>query len=156
FDVPQKAQQGGLSNVEQYGVAAGAGRIWSVAIDTKNQNQNQGRQMPQGAKFEIVAREADSGKEGFNSQKATELKEWSLRGSPLLVGERVYVAASKVNQPRELSVLALSAIDGKLLWSTTIGNYTAEQNYWYGAVERGNQPSLVFHDGQLYVDSHAG
>jgi outer membrane protein assembly factor BamB len=156
FDVPQKAQQGGLSNVEQYGVAAGAGRIWSVAIDTKAQNQNQGRQMQQGAKFEIVAREADSGKEVFNSQKATELKEWSLRGSPLLAGERVYVAASKVNNTRELSVLALSSKDGKLLWSSTIGNYTTEQNYWYGAVERGNQPSLMLHDGQLYVDSHAG
>jgi outer membrane protein assembly factor BamB len=55
-----------------------------------------------------------------------------------------------------LSVLALSAKDGKLLWSSTIGNYTTEQNYWYGAVERGNQPSLLFHDGRLYVDSHSG
>ena len=155
FDVPQKAQQGGLANVEQYGVAVSAGRIWSVAVDTKNQNQNQGRQQ-QGAKFEIIAREADTGKEVFNSQKAADLKEWSLRGTPLLVGERVFVAASKLNQTRELSVLALSTHDGKLLWSTTIGNYTTEQNYWYGAVERGNQPSLVFHDGRLFVDSHAG
>jgi outer membrane protein assembly factor BamB len=126
-----------------------------VAVDTKNQNQNQGRQQ-QGAKFEIIAREADTGKEVFNSQKAADLKEWSLRGTPLLVGERVFVAASKLNQTRELSVLALSTHDGKLLWSTTIGNYTTEQNYWYGAVERGNQPSLVFHDGRLFVDSHAG
>ena len=143
-------------HLEQFGVAAGAGRIWSVAIDSKAQNQNQGMRQQGGAKFEIVAREADTGKEVFNSQKASELNEWSLRGSPVLVGERVYVAASKTNQPRELSVLALSAKDGKLLWSSTIGNYTTEQNYWYGAVERGNQPSLLFHDGRLYVDSHAG
>jgi outer membrane protein assembly factor BamB len=156
FDVPQKAQQGGLANLEQFGVAAGAGRIWSVAIDTKAQNQNQGRQMQGGAKFEIVAREADTGKQVFSSQQASELKEWSLRGSPLLVGERVYVAASKVNNTRELSVLALSSKDGKVLWSSTIGNYTTEQNYWYGAVERGNQPSLLFYNGRLYVDSHAG
>jgi outer membrane protein assembly factor BamB len=156
FDVPQKAQQGGLANLEQFGVAAGSGRIWSVAIDTKAQNQNQGRQMPGGAKFEIVAREADTGKQVFSSQQASELKEWSLRGSPLLVGERVFVAASKTNNTRELSVLALNSKDGKLLWSSTIGNYTTEQNYWYGAVERGNQPSLLLHDGRLYVDSHAG
>ncbi|MGE5191451.1 MAG: PQQ-binding-like beta-propeller repeat protein [Deltaproteobacteria bacterium] len=158
FDVPQKAQQGGLTHVEQFGVAAGAGRTWSVAIDTRNQNQNQnqGRQQQGGAKFEIVAREADTGKQVFSSQQSTELKEWSLRGSPLLVGERVYVAASKVNQPRKLDVLALSAKDGKLVWSSVIGNYTTEQNSWYGAIERGNQPSLLFHDGRLYVDSHSG
>src|SRR5262245_43172860 len=156
FDVPQKAQQGGLANLEQFGVAAGAGRIWSVAVDTKAQNQNQGRQMQGGAKFEIVAREADTGKQVFISQQASELKEWSLRGSPLLVGERIFVAASKTNNTRELNVLALSARDGKLLWSSTIGNYTTEQNYWYGAVERGNQPSLLYHNGRLYVDSHSG
>jgi outer membrane protein assembly factor BamB len=43
-----------------------------------------------------------------------------------------------------------------LLWSTTIGNYTTEQNHWYGAIERGNQPSLVYNGGRLYVDSHSG
>src|SRR5262249_35026300 len=118
FDVPQKAQQGQLGSVEQFGVAAAAGRIWSVSIDTKpNQNQNPMRQQ-QGNKFEIIAREADTGKQVFSSQQSTELNEWNLRGSPLLVGERVYVAASKVNQPNELDVLALSSKDGKLLWSS--------------------------------------
>jgi len=153
FDVPQKAQQGGLMSIEQFGVAAGGGRIWSVSKDSKNQNQP-GQQ--QGGKFEIVARETDTGKQVFSSQQATELKDWSLRGSPLLVGERLYVAASKVNQPRELDVLALSAKDGKLLWSSVIGNYTSEQHNWYYAVERGFQPSLVLHNGKLYVDSHSG
>ena len=154
FDVPQKAQQGGMVSLEQFGVAAGAGRIWSVSKDTKNQNQP-GRQQQQGTKFEIVAREADTGKQVFSSHEATELKDYSLRGNPLLAGERVYVAASKVNQPRELDVLALNAKDGKLLWSATIGNYTTEPNNWY-AIERGFQPSLVLHDGRLYVDSHSG
>jgi len=160
FDVPQKAQQGGLSSAEHFGLAAGAGRIWSVEIDTKNPNQNQNMMMMRGgqggAKFEIVAREAETGKQVFSSQQSTELKDWTLRGSPLLVGERLFVAASKVQQPNELDVLALSAKDGKLLWSTIVGNYTNQGNMWWGMIERGNQPSLLFHDGRLYVDSHSG
>ena len=157
FDAIQKAQQGGAMTVEQFGVAAGANRIWSVSGGSKNQNQNQMmmmRQQQQGAKFDIVAREADTGKQVFSSQQATELNEWNLRGSPLLAGERVYVAASKVNQPRELSLLALSAKDGKLLWSTTIGSYTSEPNPYQ--MERGFQPSIVLHGGHLFVDSHSG
>jgi len=155
FDAPQKAQQGGAMSVEQFGLAAGSGRIWSVSTGSNNPNQNQMMmRQQQGAKFDIVAREADTGKQIFSSQQATELNEWNLRGSPLLAGERVYVAASKVNQPRELSLLALNAKDGKLLWSSAIGSYTSESNPYQ--MERGFQPSIVLHDGRLFVDSHSG
>lgn len=153
FDAPQKTQQRQGMALEQFGLAAGAGRIWSVAPDAKNQNQNQ-NQGQQGTKFDIVAREADTGKEVFSSRSAAELKEWSLRGCPLLVGDRLYVAASKLNQGRELSVLALDAKDGKLHWSTTIGSYTTESNPYSG--ERGFQPSLLLSGGRLYVDTHSG
>ena len=111
-------------------------------------------QQQQGAKFGIVARESDTGKQVFTTQQATEMNDWSLRGSPLLSGERLYVAASKVNQHRELNVLALNAKDGKILWTSTIGNYTTESNPYM--MERGFQPSLVLHDGRLFVDSHSG
>ncbi len=103
----------------------------------------------------IVAREADTGKQVFSSQQATELKDWSLRGTPLLAGERVYVAAGKVNQGAALHVLALNAKEGKILWSTAIGNYTNESQSYY-QVERGFQPSLLLDNGRLYVDSHSG
>ncbi len=155
FDLLQKAQQGGVTSVEQFGVATGSGRVWSVASDMKAQGQGQMRQQGMGNKFEIVARETDTGKQVFSSQQATELKEWSLRGTPLLAGERVYVAAGKVNQPATLHVLALNAKDGKLLWSTSIGNYTNDSQSYY-QIERSFQPSLLLDNGRLYVDSHSG
>ena len=157
FDLVQKAQQGAISSLEQFGVASGADRVWSVAIDPKGQNQNQGRGRQGGAKFDLIARELSTGKQVFSSAQSAELKDWNLRGKPIVAGERVFVAAGKVNQERELFVLGLNAKDGKLVWSTQIGTYTNEPNYYYyGQQERGTQPSLLLHGDRLFVDSHAG
>lgn len=157
FDLIQKAQQGGISSVEQYGLAKSSDRLWSVAIDPKSQNQNQGRGRGGGGKFDIVARELATGKQLLSSAQIPELKDWSLRGKPVAAGERIFVAAGKVNQERELYVLALNAKDGKLVWSTQIGSYTSEPNYYYyGQQERATQPSLLLNGDRLYVDSHAG
>jgi outer membrane protein assembly factor BamB len=146
FDAPQKVQQGIGMPVEQHGLATSAGRTWSVSRETNDQGQQ--------AKFGIMSREADTGKKIFHSKEAAELSGWSLRGTPLISGEYVYLAASKANQGRELEVLALNAKDGKLVWSAPIGSYTAEpQSY---QMERSFQPSLLIHDGHLYVDSHSG
>lgn len=157
FDLLQKAQQGGISSVEQYGLAKSADRLWSVAIDPKSQNANQGRGRGGGVKFDVVARELATGKQLLTSTQIPELKDWSLRGRPVVSGERVFIAAGKVNQERELYVLALNAKDGKLIWSTQIGSYTSEpNNYYYGQQERATQPSLMLNGDRLYVDSHAG
>jgi outer membrane protein assembly factor BamB len=157
FDLVQKAQQGGISSLEQFGVAKGSDRLWSVAIDPKAQNQNQGRGRGGGAKFDLVSRELATGKQVYISSQAADLKDWNLRGKPIVSDDRIYVAAGKVNQERELFVLALNAKDGKLIWSTQIGSYTSEPNYYYyGQQERGTQPSLLMHGDRLYVDSHAG
>ncbi len=156
FDLVQKAQQGSVSSIEQYGIAKGADRLWTVAIDVKGQNQNMGRQQG-GAKFDIQSRELATGKQLFNGNQAAELKEWSFRGKPIAEGDRVYAAAGKINQGRELFVLALNAKSGKIIWSTQIGSYTNEpQNYYYGQQERGTQPSLLMNGDRLYIDTHAG
>ena len=105
-----------------------------------------------------MARELATGKQVFTSGQVPELKEWSLRGKPIILGERIFVAAGKVNQGNELHVLALNSKDGKIVWSTQIGSYTNEPNqYYYGHQERGDtQPSLLMHGDRLYVDTHAG
>ena len=149
FDAPQKAQQGGISPLEQHGLVAGGGRVWSVARETGD-----GRQQGEAAKFGLVSRELDTGKKVFNSQQSADLKEWSIRGTPLLAGERLYLAANKPNQARDLEVLAVNSKDGKRLWSTKIGSYTSESNPY--SMERTFQPSLLLHGGHLYVDTHSG
>jgi len=148
FDAPQKVQQGQLTPLEQHSLGIGAGKIWSIAHESPEQGQQQN------AKFGIVSREMDTGKKIFHSKQSTELANWSLRGTPLMAGERIYLAATKTNQPRELDVLAISSKDGKLQWSTTIGNYTSDSNPYM--MERSFQPSLLLDGGHLYIDSHSG
>lgn len=152
FDVQQKAQQGQLSPLEQYGLALGAGRLWSVARESGDQNQNQGRQA--GGRFVLTSRELDTGKKIYSTQQAPEFKELSVHGTPLIVGERMYLAANKVNQPRDLELLALNSKDGKQVWSTKIGSYTTDANPY--SAEKTFQPSVILHGGHLFLDTHSG
>ncbi len=151
FDAPQKVQQGQLTPLEQHGLVSGAGRIWSVSQGSPDQGQ---QMQMHGATFGIVSREYDTGKKVFDSRKSTELNAWSLRSNPMIAGERLYLAANKTNQANELDVLALSSKDGKLLWSTTIGNYTNDSNPYM--MERSFQPSFLLDGGNLHVDTHSG
>ena len=150
FDVQQKAQQGQLAPLEQYGLALASGRLWSVAREAGDQNQ--GRQG--GARFVLTSREPDTGKKLFSTQQAPEFKELSVRGTPLVVGERMFLSANKSNQPRELELLALNSKDGKLIWSTKIGSYTTDSNPY--SSEKTFQPSVILHGGHLFLDTHSG
>jgi outer membrane protein assembly factor BamB len=160
LDAPQKAQQGQLQSIEQFGIAVGGERTWSVTTDPtpNNNNQPRGRFPGDGnaGGFGIWARETVTGKEILASKNIAELKEWSFRGNPLLAGERIFVCASKPNQRGELHVLALHPKDARLLWSTLVGTYVGEQQYYYYQMERGTQPSLLIDGDRLYVDTHAG
>lgn len=156
FDLVQKAQQGSIGSVERFGIGKGGDKLWTVTVDLKAQNQGMRGQGGE-TKFEIVSRELATGKQVFSSQQAPEFKDWSLRGKPIVAGERVYIAANKNNQGRELHVLALNAKDGKIAWTTQIGSYTNEpMYYYYGQQERGTQPSLLLQGDRLYVDTHSG
>ena len=149
FDANQKAQQGGLTPLEQHGLAVGGGRVWSVAREGNDQQNRFGQ-----SKFGITSREPDTGKKVFSSQDSSGLSDYSVRGTPLVDGERIYLAANKTNQNRELEILALNTKDGKLLWSAKVGSYTTESNPWM--IERTFQPSLLLHGGRIYVDTHSG
>lgn len=149
FDVQQKAQQNQLSPLEQYGLALASGRLWSVARESGDQNQGR-----QNARFVLTSREPDTGKKLFSTQQAPEFKELSVRGTPLVVGERMFLTANKVNQPRELELLALNSKDGKQIWSSKIGSYTTDSNPY--SSEKTFQPSVILHGGHLFVDTHSG
>lgn len=152
FDAIQKSQQGMVSPLEQHGMTMGAGRIWSVERDQSNQNQNQNRN--EQAAFGLVSRDPETGKQMFSSFQSTELKPYSVRGTPLIDGDRIFLTANKTNQNRDLELLALNAKDGKLQFATKIGSYTTESNPYM--TERTFQPSLVRHGGHLFVDTHSG
>jgi outer membrane protein assembly factor BamB len=159
LDAPQKAQQGQLQSIEQFGVAISGDRTWSVTTDpTANNNQQRNRFPGDGntGGFGIWAREAGTGKEVLNTKNLPELKEWSFRGNPLVTGERIFVCASKPNQRGELHILALNPKDARLLWSTLVGTYVGEQQNYSYQMDRGTQPSLLIDGDRLYVDTHAG
>jgi outer membrane protein assembly factor BamB len=150
LDVLQKAQNG-LFGLERYGMTVAGDRVWSVTHDVNKLGQHE--QFPL---FSLVSREAATGKETFNSEKVDALKEWSLYGTPLTDGDRVYVPAKKQNQ-QDVHIIAISATaEPKLLWSTSLGTYKNQQQMWYYSMERATQPSLLLHDGHLYADTHAG
>jgi outer membrane protein assembly factor BamB len=149
LDVIQKSQNG-LFGLERYGIAVAGDRVWSVTRDPNKIGQHE--QFPI---YPLVAREAATGKETFSSEKVDGLKEWSLYGTPLSDGERVYVAAMKQNQ-QDVNILAISTTDPKLLWSTSLGTYKNAGQQWYYQMERSVQPTLLLHDGRIYADTHAG
>lgn len=150
LDLLQKSQNG-LFGLERYGVTVAGDRLWSVTRDVNKLGQHE--QFPH---YSLVSREAATGKETFNSEKVEGLKEWSLYGSPLADGERVYVPAMKQNQ-QDVHIIAISAAaEPKLLWSTSLGTYKNNQQMWYYQMERSVQPTLLLYDGRLYADTHAG
>jgi outer membrane protein assembly factor BamB len=69
-------------------------------------------------------------------------------------GDMIYVAAARVNQSRELSLLILDAKDGKLQKSITLGTHVVDPNQVY--TDRASAPSLLLSGDRVYVDTHAG
>lgn len=158
LDAVQKAQQGQIQSIEQFGLSIGGDRTWAITTDPKGNNQQQNR-FPGGGNaggFGLWVREAVTGKELLVSKNIAELKDWNFRGTPLVTADRIFVCASKPNQQGELHLLALNPKDARLLWSTLIGTYVGEQQYYYYQMERGTQPSLLLDGDRLYVDTHAG
>ena len=129
----------------------GNDRVWTVARDSGNQNQNDPR-------YFLVARELSTGKELYNSKNAKDgVKDWTMTGSPVSDETHLYIGAYKPNQPTEVHVLCLNAADGKLLWNTKVGAYKNDprQQYSY-STNRTTIPSLLLAGGSLYIDTHAG
>ena len=137
--------------LERSGILCGGDRVWTVARDSGNQNQNDPR-------YFLVARELSTGKELYNSKTAKDgAKDWTMTGSPVADETHLYIGAYKPNQPTEVHILCLNAADGKLLWNTKVGAYKNDprQQYSY-STNRTTIPSLLLAGGSLYVDTHAG
>lgn len=160
LDAIQKAQQGQLQSIEQFTLALGSDRTWNIATDPAANNQQQGMRFRgdgNTGSFGIWARELATGKEILAGKNITELKEWSMRGTPLVTPDRIFVCASKPNQRGELHLLALNPKDARLLWSTLVGTYVNEQQYYYYyQPQRSTQPTLMIDGDRLYVDTNAG
>jgi hypothetical protein len=118
--------------------------LWSVSRDP----QQAGQQGP----FLLVAREAASGKELFNSQRA--LNAWSILGEPRVIGNVLYAGAQRNRQGRELSLLVVDVADGKLLKSLPIGSYAADSNQMHAAVMA--RPTFAWRGDRLHLDTHSG
>ena len=150
YELPKKmGQVHGSASTESFGMAVGDDRVWSVTREPEKANHH-------GSTFRLVGRTTIDGKEVLDSSKLDSLKEWGMLGEPVCDGKRLYVAAIKANQRRDISILAIDAKEGKLDWSTAIGSYKNDpsQNNYYQS--RAATPSLLLDAGTLYVDTHAG
>jgi outer membrane protein assembly factor BamB len=146
-DLGPKMQQSQYHYPEQYSIAVAGDAVWCVTRDVGQIGQH-------GQPFRLARWEAATGKAGWNSQNIGELQQWNFMGVPLVVGDRVYVAAAKNGQGAELHVLALQAADGKQLWSTHLGTHQADPTQmWH---RRSPQPALLVDGGKLYVETQAG
>lgn len=159
----QQSRQGALP--ERYAILAAGDRVWSVTRDPGQLNQ-------QPPMFTLVAREAATGKELFNSRRA--MSTWSIVGTPLIarsqggtaLGEDgaqaaavqvpgvIYVGASRTNKSAELSLLEIDAQSFKLKRDVTLGTHAVDPNQVY--YDRTSEPTLALEGDRLYVDTHAG
>jgi len=130
---------------ERYGVKLVGDRLWSVSRDPQQLNQHP-------ITFALIAREAATGKELYNSRKSQNA--WNILSEPCPSGDVLYVGASRATQGRELAVLMLSAKDGKLLKTFNVGNHAVDQNQIY--MDRIAQPTFLLHGDRLYVDTNGG
>ncbi len=159
----QQSRQGALP--ERYAVLASGNRVWSVTRDPGQLSQ-------QPPMFTLVAREAATGKELFNSRRT--MSTWSIAGMPLLASSQgsvasdggatlaaagqaadvIYVGASRTNKSAELSLLEIDAQSYKLKRDITLGTHAVDPNQVY--FDRTSEPTLALEGNRLYVDTHAG
>jgi len=153
----QQSRQGVLP--ERYSILVAGDRTWSVTREPSQMNS-------QPPTFSLVARDAATGKDLFNSRRT--LSTWSIVGSPLVVqnsgggvlGEGpasaavIYVGASRSNKSAELSVLEIDAQTFKLKRDVTLGTHAVDPNQVY--YDRVSEPTFAMHRDRLYVDTHAG
>ena len=146
-DITQKMQNVYRLLPEQNGICLCGDHVFLVSrpID-KLVNQNQ--------PFVLSSREVATGKEVWTSDKVADLKDWQMWGEPTAAGDRVYMTAYQAKKNRDLHVLAIQAVDGKLLWSTHIGTYQVDEGQLNN--ERASQPSLVLDGERLYIETHVG
>ncbi|MFI5379067.1 MAG: PQQ-binding-like beta-propeller repeat protein [Tepidisphaerales bacterium] len=109
-------------------------------------------QANRGVFFQLSCHEAATGKVKWSSLSGP-LSNWSFVGQPLLLGQTMYMAGHRQNNA-EMRLAAIEAKTGKLEWEMLLGTPQTGPNY------RGEpqmpQPSLMYHEGMLYVLTNNG
>jgi outer membrane protein assembly factor BamB len=154
LEVPASQGQARMVDTKRFAILASKTHVWTLSRDLKDQNQF--------ASFVLTCRRADGGDVAWQSTNLPDYAQVDLVSTPILVGETLYVVGKtpmnqQQGQPRQY-VLAVRALDGKLLWKVEIGIFRQMQqmSFFYGMPDDSPQPTLFKHAGSIYVDTHVG
>lgn len=89
----------------------------------------------------------------FASEIEADDTDWTMEGSPLVIGNRVYIGLRKSNPQPQANVACFDAGTGKLLWNRRLCVGSANPNIPDFDV---NQHLLTWGDGTLYYATHMG
>jgi len=126
------------ANLEQFAVVAGKDTVLALWINPERLNYHR-------EPFRLIAYDAETGKERWNTEKLQPLKEYSFVGEPLILGDEVLATCHKRNESK-LQLRSLKLADGTENWTAELGTAQQSQN------RRGNQvmPLPQLHrDGQV-------
>ena len=146
-DIAQQLQDKYYLFPEQFALVPGDGWLASVFKDPKNLGNH-------GQPFWLGRFDAASGKPGWSSDSVGALKAYSICGSPLIVGDRIYVTANKTDNQTELHLLAVGATDGRVIWTTHLGTSQVDQSQMY--YRRTAQPAILHYGDALFIDTQGG
>jgi outer membrane protein assembly factor BamB len=150
-DLSNQAQQlvyGGV-NPARYHLALHGDKVYvtGLPLDQPNMGFSQ-----TGGTYRMVCHNAENGSVAW-STKSGDLAGYNVASEPVIVGDTLYVVASRVNQ-QELHLLAATPDKGKLQWSVPLG--TPQVGVDYRGMQQGPSPMLLQHAGMVYVVTNNG
>jgi outer membrane protein assembly factor BamB len=155
LEVPASQGQARMLDTKRFAILASKTHVWTLGRDLKDPNQF--------GSFVLTCRRADGGDVTWQSTNLPDYAQVDLVSTPILAGETLYVVGKtptnqQQGQPHQY-VLAIRALDGKLLWKVEVGTFRQMQNQmfmFYGMPDDSPQPKLFKHAGSIYVDTHVG
>ncbi len=153
-ETPASQGQARMLDTERFAILASKTHVWTMSRDLMDPQQF--------ASFHLTCRRGDGGDVLWKSTDLAEYAQVDLVGTPILEAEALYVVGKtpmnqQQGQPHQY-VLAVRALDGKLLWKVDVGTFRQQmqQYFYYGMKDDTPQPRLFKHAGSIYVDTHEG
>ena len=152
-EVPAMQGMARMLDTARFAIAASKSHVWTLGKDLKDPNQM--------SSFLLTCRRADSGDVVWKSSDLSDYSQLDLVGVPVLAGDRLYIVGKTPMQQQQglpqQFVLAIRAIDGKLIWKVEVGVFRQMQRFFfYGMSDTSPQPRLFRHAGSIYVETHSG